>query len=665
MTVVVTPAKHSPPPGKLVFAISVGDISDIYTANTDGSELVNLTNQKAILGHPVWSPDGKSIAYSSEAGISVMNADGSGTSLIPQSGPLDIALDWSPDGHFLLVETSRDVNREVYAVTLDGARWINLTQNQADDSVARWSPDGTLIAFASDRDSPVGKQVLQVYRLNINGGDVTRLTDFTFGASWPVWSPDGQELAVFVANNAEGSSNDVYILQADGTVIRKLAGGMGYNFPVDWSQDGKWVVINSQVGSNLKIMLEAVDGSATQVLNLSGFMPRWQPAGNAHPVKNLDLQIPVVAQGIQSSAGPLALINGVLIDGSGADPVPDAVVLIEDGKIAALGNKDEVNLPPGIQTIDLKGNTILPGFIDAHVHYAHNAENLSAWIKAGVTTVCDLGSAYDPYIFAFRDATLTHPGYSRIVSAGPIVTSPGGYPIPVWGSSIALQVTSPEDARQKVGELLDKGADIIKIAVTSDYGSSLTAEEITAITDVAHQRGTRVLAHVETVKDLELAVDNGVDIAAHMPFDKLPDDVIVKLVAKDVYIIPTAAVLAGYFTAAKSQILDNMQRFTAAGGKLALGDDYGNTGIQLGMPIQDVDLMVQAGMTPMEIIMAGTQYAAHACNLEQELGTLAAGKTADILVVQGNPLVDIHNLLNVQMVLRNGVIVWSSQTGSK
>jgi imidazolonepropionase-like amidohydrolase len=281
------------------------------------------------------------------------------------------------------------------------------------------------------------------------------------------------------------------------------------------------------------------------------------------------------------------------------------------------------------------------------------AENLSAWDKAGVTTVCDLGSPSDPFYFAIRDATLTHPQYSRIVAAGPIVTSPGGYPIPVWGPDIALPVASPEEARQKVGELLDQGADIIKIAVAN----TLTADEIAAITDVAHQRGTLVLAHIETAKDMELAVDNGVDILAHMAFDKLPADLIAKMVSKDVYVIPTAAILAGLYPAAKAQILDNIYQFTAAGGKLALGDDFGNTGIQLGMPIQDIDLMSQAGLTSMQIIQAGTLYAAHVCHRDQELGMLDVGKAADILVIFGNPLLDIHALLNVGMVIRDGVVV--------
>ena len=351
-------------------------------------------------------------------------------------------------------------------------------------------------------------------------------------------------------------------------------------------------------------------------------------------------------------AGASYLIKNATIVPVIGEMIPNGSLIIENGKITAIGLKGEVGIPPGIETIDLQGKTILPGFIDAHVHQAYSANNLSAWIQAGVTTVCDLGSSSDPFYFTFRDATLTHPEYARIVAAGPIVTSPDGYPIPAWGPEIALEVSSPEDARLKVGELLDRGADIIKIALAG----TLTKEEVTAITSLAHEHGTLELAHVDTVKELELAVDNGVDVATHMVIDRLPDELIQKMVAKDFTVIPTVAVLAGYNESAKAQILANLQQFAAAGGKVALGDDYGNPGIQLGMPIADIELMLQAGMTPIQVIVAGTKNAAHACNRQQELGTLEAGKIADILIIQGDPLEDIHALLNVQMVLRDGVV---------
>ena len=108
-----------------------------------------------------------------------------------------------------------------------------------------------------------------------------------------------------------------------------------------------------------------------------------------------------------------------------------------------------------------------------------------------------------------------------------------------------------------------------------------------------------------------------------------------------------------------AQALDNLQRFSQAGGKVALGTDYGGyrCDFDLGMPMSEIDLMLQAGMTPMQIIIAATKNAAYVCNLEEQIGTLEPGKIADILIVAGNPLVDIQALNDVQMVVHNGVII--------
>ncbi len=145
----------------------------------------------------------------------------------------------------------------------------------------------------------------------------------------------------------------------------------------------------------------------------------------------------------------IALVNGTLIDGTGADPVPDAVVIIQDGRISAVGPRADVTIPDGALVIDLGGATILPGFFNTHVHDAFDQTYLTEWVQAGVTTVRDLGvhdvsgwpadqlpdvSAEQNQLrrlmiraFAIRDITWQTPTYARIVSAGPFVNVPHGY----------------------------------------------------------------------------------------------------------------------------------------------------------------------------------------------------------------------------------------------
>jgi imidazolonepropionase-like amidohydrolase len=357
----------------------------------------------------------------------------------------------------------------------------------------------------------------------------------------------------------------------------------------------------------------------------------------------------------------LALVNGTLIDGTGVDPLPNAVVVVQKGRIIAVGAHAEVDVPVDAKIIDVQGATILPGFINAHVHLGFNERNLEAWAQAGVTTVRDLGG---PSRFSFRDSVRKDSQYARLVAAGPIVTVPDGYPIVPFGSTNVLTVTSREDAHQKVSQLLDDGADFIKIAleggrIFDKNIPMLSPEESAAIVEVAHERGTLVTAHVTVSQDLARALDAGVDDIAHMVTDNLPDDLIERMVEDDVYWVPTIELWKGVGHGFGERAVANLRRFVNAGGKVALGTDYAGyyTQFDLGMPIREIEWMEEAGMTPMQIIVAGTKNAAHVCNLEHELGTLEVGKIADVLVVDGDPLDDIHALTNVRMVLHNGVVI--------
>lgn len=362
--------------------------------------------------------------------------------------------------------------------------------------------------------------------------------------------------------------------------------------------------------------------------------------------------------------GTLALINGILIDGTGADPVFNGAIVIQNNRITAVGAHSEIKIPDNAKIIDVNGAAILPGFINAHVHYGYNKTNLKAWAQDGVTTVRDLGGDPRKPLFTMRD-DIKENQYARLVAAGPMVTVPNGYPSSPFGSTSALAVTSPEDAQTKVEKLLDDGADLIKVAVETGHIfnrniPTLTPEELAAIVAVAHERGTVVSAHVTASQDLQQALNGGVDDIAHMVVDFVPDDLIKTMVDTDVYWVPTLELWKGVNPAFGSTAVENLRRFCNAGGKVALGTDYGGYTIRfdLGIPIREIEWMAEAGMTPMQIIVAGTKNAAHVCNLD-ELGTLETGKIADVIVVDGNPLDDIHALTEVLLVIHNGEVILS------
>lgn len=365
------------------------------------------------------------------------------------------------------------------------------------------------------------------------------------------------------------------------------------------------------------------------------------------------------------SSPTMALINGTLIDGTGGPLLFQAVVIIEKGLIADIGDQNKIRIPADATIIDLKGSTLLPGFINAHVHNGYSNFNLKAWAKSGVTTVRDLGGNPRNNLFAFRDAAIRNPQNARLVAAGPMITVTKGYPMVPWGAPTGLLVLSPDDARNKVNQLLDKGADVIKIALEGGKSFNrkiprLSIEEAAAIVAVTHQRGTVVSAHVLVSGDLEIALNAGVDDIAHMVWDDLNDSLIERMIDEGVYWVPTLELWYAVNPSLGRAASQNLRRFVKAGGKVALGTDYDgyDSEFDLGMPIREIRWMQAAGMTPMQIIIAATKNAAFVCNLKNQIGTLEKGKSADLLIVNGDPLADINVLLKKRMVINRGEIIY-------
>lgn len=358
----------------------------------------------------------------------------------------------------------------------------------------------------------------------------------------------------------------------------------------------------------------------------------------------------------------LVLTHATLSDGTGADPIPDAVLVVGGERIIAVGPASQVDIPAGVELIDLRGATVLPGFINAHVHNAYDENRLEAWAQAGVMTVRDegiiSGSGQLDRLITLRDQLAASPKYARLVSAGYMLSVPGGYG--------QLDVTSAEDARQQVNMELDAGADLIKLALESGYAGvanlpNFSNEELAAIIEATHARGRLVTAHITNAMFLQMAVDAGVDDAAHIPWDSVSRRLIQQMIKQNVYVVPTLTVLEAYGSLQGAS--SNLRRFVDAGVSIALGNDY--TAIpqnnfnhfDLGMPMHEITRMREAGMPPMQIIVAATRNAAHVCGLEQDLGTLEVGKLADILVVSADPLQDLSALTQVMMVIHAGDII--------
>ncbi len=367
------------------------------------------------------------------------------------------------------------------------------------------------------------------------------------------------------------------------------------------------------------------------------------------------------------TSSAIALINGTFIDGSGTEATTGVDLVISNGIISYVGPLDTIDLPMDTRVINLEGCTIMPGFMNTHVHHGFDKRNLSVWASSGVTTVRDVGvnMSYQP--FALRDTLLTGPTCARLTAAGPMLTVPGGYPEIPWGSAIGQPVTSPADARTQTLAVLEAGSEVIKIAIESgiSFGRSipfLSPDEARAIVETAHEYGSRVSAHVLAAADLSRAIDAGVDDIAHMISDYLTDDLIERMIEADIYWVPTLELWHCVGHNLGSTAINNLSRFVHAGGKVALGTDFDGyfCEFELGMPLKEIKWMSQAGMTPLQIIVAVTGAAAYVSNIDEKVGTLEVGKAADVLVVEGDPLTDLDTLLNVKMVIHDGVIIRES-----
>lgn len=182
-----------------------------------------------------------------------------------------------------------------------------------------------------------------------------------------------------------------------------------------------------------------------------------------------------------------------------------------------------------------------------------------------------------------------------------------------------------------------------------------TPQELKAIVDAADAHGLRVSGHITQGAYLQPMLAARVDDIAHLPFDYVSPDSLRQMVDQGVYLIPTFTVFRNY-GAPVSGSVDNLRQFVGLGGKVAVGNDYGGGpgDFELSIPMCEIQMMSQAGMTPMQIIEASTKNAAHVIDLENELGTLEPGKIADVLVVGGNPLGDLQALTDVRLVIHNG-----------
>jgi imidazolonepropionase-like amidohydrolase len=384
--------------------------------------------------------------------------------------------------------------------------------------------------------------------------------------------------------------------------------------------------------------------------------------------------------GQSSGTGTVVFEGARVIVGDGTAPLENATFVVDGARITQVGRAGQVKVPAGATRVSLAGKTVMPAIIDAHTHMGETREAVVDLLRRkaafGVGAVLSLGLDPGDVAFKLRDERLPNAG--RLLTAGRGITmpEPGRSDIPYW-------VTTAAEARKAVQDLAAQKVDIVKIWVDDRNGKykKLTPDLYGAVIDEAHKHGLRVIVHVYYLEDAKGLLKAGVDAFAHGVRDKDVDDEFMAMVkARPEFVLvpnlPDRGVatdlswLAGAVSPDELKKLQaaatdrpnaqqafgiqarSLAKMNAAGVKIALGTDGG---IPWSHHLEMED-MVAAGMTPSQVISAATRNAAEFLRLKDH-GTVAAGKSADFLVLDGNPLDDIKNTRRIADVYLRGAKV--------
>ncbi|NUS15892.1 MAG: amidohydrolase family protein [Streptomyces sp.] len=334
-------------------------------------------------------------------------------------------------------------------------------------------------------------------------------------------------------------------------------------------------------------------------------------------------------------------------------------VAVASGRVVAVG--PEKDLRGAGRRIEIAG-TVLPGFIDLHTHVRLDRTPLPTVLRHGLTTVRDTGGPLVP--------PSGGDGELRVLGSGPILTAPGGYPVPVFGAEAAREVSGADAARAAVRHLAEGGAALVKVGLEpgGSPGAPWSAHEtsapppwpmpsvetVRAVVAEAHTCGLLVSAHLSGPAAAELALDAGVDEWAHVPCDALPDELIDRAAAADVKVLGTLDTLSR-----TSGVWRNASRLAEAGVRLLYGTDLAHPDVPWGIDAFELQLMLHTAhgaVTPEEVLSAATARAGKHLGLAP-LGTLAEGAPADLIGVRGDALARFKLLEYPDLVMSGGVVV--------
>lgn len=411
----------------------------------------------------------------------------------------------------------------------------------------------------------------------------------------------------------------------------------------------------------------------------------------------------------------LAIVGARLIDGTGGDPVADSVILIDDGRVRAAGPSDAVEVPDGTELVDAAGKTVIPGFVDLHAHYGGPLEATEQALRAqlyyGVTTTRSVGADNPEKVALMLEAHAGRPDLPRTYTAGLGFSYPGGF-----NSSFTNTPTTEEEAREMVREQAALGVHYTKMWINevAEPNRKIPSGIRAAIIDESYRNGLVPIAHINEEADGVQLLEVGLNEFMHstvrtfgpgggVPMeDPAPSQAFLDLcLERDCAFAPTLSIIQNNWhfaerpelledpelravmnpaalerwsdeeTRAAALAAENLEGRKASfrqvqdfvktlhdhGIKVALGTDSGTPNVPMGWGTHhELELYVEAGLTPMETLVAATATGAGRVPPvgEADFGTLTAGMSADLIVLNADPLADIRNTLQIDRVMLRG-----------
>jgi imidazolonepropionase-like amidohydrolase len=443
-----------------------------------------------------------------------------------------------------------------------------------------------------------------------------------------------------------------------------------------WGRETLWTDAAGQLAAMVSVDAEFDHFEATRPA-LTGAIPQLVARAAAD---GMAAMAETAAAETPAPSHTVAIVGATILDMTGRAPIPNGTVVVEDGRIAAAGPSRSVTVPAKAAVIRASGKTVMPGLWDMHAHF-EQVEWGPIYLAAGVTTVRDVGNELE-FVAAVRDAVAAGKGLGpRMLLAG-IIDGPGPR-----GFGISRAAT-PDEGRQWVDRYHDAGFDQIKIY------SSITIDVLKAITAEAHRLGMTVTGHVPDAMNALTAIDAGLDQINHAEYLEpvagvSPAGVIAALKRHGTVVDPTLALyellarpldqpidafepgirhiarelvtpLSGFGSPVEqaprqrerlNEIVALVGSLHRAGIPIVAGTDQSVPGYSLH---REIELYVQAGFTPFDALATATVVPARVMKKSGDSGTIEKGKREDLIVLDGNPLEDIHNTRRIYRVVTNG-----------